>query len=691
MRIALAQMRVRARCPRENLAVVREYLALARMQGARVLFCPEMSVPGYLIGDDWERPSFLSSITESHALLAQHAMSLGMRVVFGSVGVDSFQKGEDGRTRRYNAAFVSIDPHKEESERARSRNSVVAHSNAPVFLEHPLTGLPFFPKTLLPAYREFDDPRHFHCLRRLSLETKIPLENLLAIVDFDGLRSGLSLCEDGWDDDYSVKPMALQVNTQGARALFNLSCSPYTFGKRDKRVRLFSGKAQALKVPLFYVNAVGSQNVGKTLYGFDGGSLAFDAQGSLLYEGGFFREELAVFDIDDSENTQGPTTASLVRVVEVRAPFASHPNIPKAPPSLAAVSTASFASQCPPPTRREAALERLVALENILALTCDAWGIRRVVVGVSGGIDSAVSATLFARVLGPQEVYCVNMPSQYNSALTQNAARVLASRLGCPYAAAPIQASVNLTLAELKRLQFDPASTQNTLNITPLVAENVQARDRSARVLSAVAASLGAVFPCNANKAESTVGYSTLYGDQSGFLAPLADLWKHEVYELAHSYNENVFQREVIPKETLEVVPSAELSETQDVTRGQGDPLVYPYHDALFRSWTEHWERLGPEDVLAHYLDGSLENVLGCEQGLIRRIFPSPSTFVNDLERWWTLYLGMGAFKRVQAPPVVALSRRTFGFDKRECVGPFEWSDAYLALKSKALSQSHNA
>lgn len=661
MKIALAQMRVRARCPRENLAVVREYLSLARMQGVRVLFCPEMSVPGYLNGDDWERRSFLSSIMECHAHVAQHAKNLGMSVVFGSVGIDPHHKGEDGRVRRYNAAFACLnaDEKKKESEKEETQNA---------FLSHRETGLPFFPKTLLPAYREFDDPRHFYCLRRLALETQRPLESLQAVVSLHGLRAGLSLCEDGWDEDYAFKPMAAQVHSGKARALFNLSCSPYTFGKQDKRVRLFSAKAKALRVPLFYVNAVGCQNVGKTLYGFDGGSLAFDAHGNQLYEGGFFREELALFEVTETPDTTQPVHAQFLSATELRKPFSSFP---------AATS---------PTIETSPSLERLVALENIVHMTCADWNIRRVVVGLSGGIDSALSATLFARVLGPNQVFCVNMPSRYNSSLTQTAARTLAERLGCPFTSVSIQESVNFTLDQLDGLAFEQHSARLApVHFSSLAKENVQARDRSARVLAGLAAALGAAFPCNANKAESTVGYSTLYGDQSGFLAPLADLWKHDVYALARTYNESVFQCEVIPKETLEVVPSAELSDAQDVTQGKGDPLIYPYHDALFRAWTERWNRLGPEDTLAHYLEGTLEHTLGIEPGLLARVFPSSQAFVADLERWWSLYLGMGAFKRVQAPPVVALSRRAFGFDKRECVGSFEWSDAYLALKEKAL------
>jgi NAD+ synthase (glutamine-hydrolysing) len=647
------------------------------MQGARVLFCPEMSVPGYLIGDAWERPAFHSAIARAHSTLAAEAHRMGVALVFGSLGVDASARGEDGRQRRYNAAFVTGE----------------AAGAASGFLSHPRTRLPFFPKTLLPAYREFDDPRHFHDLRRLARESGTLPEELAAIVEFAAedavggakgptLRAGLSLCEDGWDDDYALSPLAAQARL-GARALFNLSCSPYTFGKRAKRLRLFSGKARSLGVPLFYVNAVGAQNVGKTVYGFDGGSLAFDAAGQCVYEGGFFREELAVFDV-----AEDGSDVSLVAVDTLGEAFTSFPNVPSARPSADATSDSNANAA----HEFDDALERIAALENVVSFVCEEWGIGKLVVGVSGGVDSAVSATLFARVLGPSNVACVNMPSRFNSDLTRGAARALCDALGCPFAEAPIQASVDLTLAQLSALTFVAApgssSPPPALALTPLLKENVQARDRSARLLSGIAAGLGAVFPCNANKAEATVGYSTLYGDQSGFLSPIGDLWKHEVYALARAYNQRVFGNEVIPRATLEVVPSAELSDAQDVMRGMGDPIAYPYHDHLFRSWVERWERASPEDALEAWIDGRLEEALGCEPGLVARLFATPAEFVSDLERWWKAYVGMGAFKRVQAPPVVALSRRAFGFDHRECIGAYEWSERWQELKARALDPS---
>ena len=182
-----------------------------------------------------------------------------------------------------------------------------------------------------------------------------------------------------------------------------------------------------------------------------------------------------------------------------------------------------------------------------------------------------------------------------------------------------------------------------------------------------------------------TVGYCTLYGDEAGCLAALADLWKHQVYALGHWLNDQVYQQPVIPDEVFSLVPSAELSRDQDVDSGKGDPLIYPYHDFLFRSFVERWRRATPEDLLTWYCEGTVEQNIGCETGLVARIFPSAADFIVDLERWWRLYTGMGVAKRIQAPPVLAVSRRVFGFDHREAQNPVYFTQRYLQLKQQVL------
>ena len=174
-----------------------------------------------------------------------------------------------------------------------------------------------------------------------------------------------------------------------------------------------------------------------------------------------------------------------------------------------------------------------------------------------------------------------------------------------------------------------------------------------------------------------------------GFLAALADLWKHQVYALGRYLNERIFAAEVIPAEVFSLVPSAELSAAQDVDAGKGDPLVYPYHDYLFRAFVERWQRATPEDLLGWYTAGTIEENIGCEPGLVARLFPAAADFIADLERWWGLYSGMGVAKRIQAPPVLAVSRRAFGFDHREAQNPVHYTHHYLQLKTQLISQQN--
>lgn len=648
MKIAAIQMRVKSSDLEENFSTLTRLVNLAvRDHGANLIVCPEMCLPGYLLGDAWEREAFLHSCEAFGERLARLAQG-DLHIIFGNVACDWSKRNEDGRVRKYNAAF---------------------HAWNGQLQINPALEVPYWPKTLMPNYREFDDSRHFYDLRKLSAERNVPLASCLAPMRLSfgsgkSLTFGVGICEDGWSDDYGLSPFKiLAAHHSDIEAFINISCSPYTFGKQDKRERTLASLTQSTAKPLLYVNAVGVQNNGKTIFGFDGSSCAVTPFGAVSYRGPFFEEHVGVLSFENASeqkntNNNEHETKSFVAL---------------AAPAPAPVSLVT--------STRPAQLH--CALESIVSFCLQEWQITRVVIGASGGIDSALSAVLFARVLGAQNVFLVNMPSRFNSSLTRQAAAALAQNLGCPFAEAPIEDALTLTCTELKNLNFSNSTCQP--KVTPFVLENIQARDRGCRLLAGIAASLGTVFTCNANKAELTVGYSTLYGDQAGFLAPLADLWKGDVYALARHYNDVVFGREIIPQATLEVVPSAELNGEQDVTKAAGDPFVYPYHDCLFRSWVEHWRRKTPFDCLQAYAQGSLDTLIGCEPGLSQTLFPDLTLFLADLERWWILYAGMGAFKRVQAPPLVALSPRAFGFDHREPIGPVVFDTGYLELKSQLL------
>jgi len=344
----------------------------------------------------------------------------------------------------------------------------------------------------------------------------------------------------------------------------------------------------------------------------------------------------------------------------------------------------------PPASEPEEASPRAViqALETACRAQLARLGLKRVVIGASGGVDSSLTAALYSRVAGPENLLLVNMPSRHNSLTTISLARQLAANVGCYYAEVPIEESVSLTKRQIHGLVCERPGAGGgalTLSLSPLAVENVQARDRSGRVLSALCSAFGGVFTCNANKSECTVGYGTMYGDIAGFFGALADLWKIEVWEVARCYNREVFGREVIPQGSIDIIPSAELSPDQNVDEGKGDPLIYPWHDRLFAAWTERAEPAAPEDLLAWYVAGTLSRETGYA-GDIRALFPDAAAFCRDLEHMWRLYNGLARAKRLQAPPVLSLKNRTYGFDLGGAQLPLFISPRYAAEKQKATS-----
>lgn len=633
MRIALGQMEVIPGRPDRNTGVMLEMIAEAKRKQADLIIFPEMAIPGYLLGDTWEQRSFLRDCEDFGRRIVE--ASGDICVLFGNVGVDWAKTGDDGRVRKYNAFFTARD------------GVLQGGDNFPY---------PFRIKTLQPNYREFEDTRHFYSLRKLAIELGKTAEDLLQPVYVsaggDTVSLGCVLCEDGWSEDYAVKPIPATHRNGPVRLFVNISASPFTLGKNDKRNRVFSKQVREAGVPLVYVNNVGIQNNGKTVYTFDGSSTVYNGNGEIVACCPPFTEALNYIDLnlDDRGN------------------------------------------RLPPVSTRDDWDTGIIeqALSYGISRFTRAIGMEKAVIGLSGGIDSAVSACLFARVLGRENVLLANMPSIYNSQTTKGLAARLARNLGCLYTIVPIQEAVDLTVKQIGQTPVVDLQSgrQFHLPVSSFVVENIQARDRSARVLAGLAAAFGGGFTCNANKSEMTVGYTTLYGDQAGFLAALADLWKHQVYALARYINENSCGQEMIPGGIIDLVPSAELSFEQNVDKGKGDPIIYPYHDYLFRAFMEYWNRATPEDILEWFAEGVLEEKLGCEPGLPGRIFPGPREFIADLERWWKLYTGLGVAKRIQAPPVLAVSRRAYGFDHREAQNGAYFTARYLSLKEKLLRSS---
>jgi len=596
-------------------------IAEAKRAGLQLLIFPEMAIPGYLLGDEWERIAFLRECEACGDEI--RAAAVGLTVVFGNVGLDWRLKNEDGRTRKYNALFVA------------ESGAFLGPSGGPY---------PFVVKTLMPNYREFDDSRYFHDTRKLAGELGRPLSELITPVETACGRMGAVLCEDAWDSDYFVSPLQI-LSEQGVDFVVNASCSPFTFNKNNKRNRVFAAAAARIHRPLIYVNTTGLQNNGKTVFTFDGASCIYDGQGNSVEPLAPFEEGVFDFSLPTGgEKAFG--TLIVPREDDVAMLF-----------EAIRYGTARFMKTC---------------------------GVQRVVVGASGGIDSAVVAAIYGTILPPEQLLLVNMPSRFNSNTTISLARELAGNLGCGYMEIPIEESAQLTRKQLGEVDAQWPGVKRKLALNEFLMENVQARDRSGRVLAAVASAFGGVFTCNANKSEMTVGYTTLYGDLGGYLANIADLWKGEVYALGRHLNQNVYRRVIIPEGSFTVIPSAELSLAQAVDEGKGDPLIYPYHDRLFRAWVEEWNRVTPEEILEWYKEGTLESRLGYP-GKVSNLFPTAADFIADLERWWNQYQGLGVAKRIQAPPVLAVKRRAFGFDHRESQMGSRYTRRYETLKQELI------
>jgi NAD+ synthase (glutamine-hydrolysing) len=301
------------------------------------------------------------------------------------------------------------------------------------------------------------------------------------------------------------------------------------------------------------------------------------------------------------------------------------------------------------------------------------------VIGLSGGIDSAVVAALMVRYLGRENVVGINMPyGDYNSKETRDAAKMLADNLGIEYHVLPIDTIVD---------------SQGVVPGTSAI-KTVQAIARM-DILAGEAAKRGGIFTCNGNKSEVAFGYFTLNGDGRGSIAPLGDLLKGEVYQLAHYLNTLVYGREVIPQVSIDVAPMDELG-PQDAGAVRRDPFDYGRVDAngnLVRGYHDAWVhavvgfRKNPEWFLREYQAGTLDEALLLPLGKVASLFPAAADFVRDLERCWNLFWST-PWKRVQSVPNILVSKRAFGYDRRESVMESAYyTERYNEQKAQLLSE----
>ena len=728
IRIAFGQIQVHPGDPATNFQSMMQAINYAKAVSTDILIFPELCLSGYIVGDLWDQVPFINDCLYYGEELVKATANTNLTIIFGNVGIDERLRNLDGNLRKYNALYLA------------SKGQLVSNPSQPY---------PFTIKTLLPCYRYFNEPRHFTSANVVAKERNLSLSDInqpLTICTRQGAFTiAPVICEDSWDTHYPDCPTSLMVESAKAKGqhidlIVNCSSSPYTIHKQKQRHALFSAQAKRNNTPIAYTNHVGIQNNGKNICIYDGCSTLYDVNGSVVEEVPAFENTVRPTLLKDT--LWQPISSSNSTTNHIEHPkddiLSTHLEINKANTTYDAYHTDGIHSANEPYATTPAYIPTLFkALQYGIRQFLAQTGIKNIVIGASGGIDSALNAALYSTVLRPENLYLVNMPSRYNSDMTKDLAYQLAQNIGCHYGVFPIEEGVNATIAQLEGQTFtksplkasghvhkhtlaDDATISNSttdticeaqqiptnhteqthvdtdldtttfLQISTLAKENIQARDRSSRILAGIASAVNGAFTCNGNKTEFTVGYATMYGDLAGFLAATGDVWKTDVYALARYMNEHIFKREVIPQGSIDVVPSAELSDAQDVTQGLGDPLQYEYHDCLFRAFVEGTphtlphQRLTPEDILCAYEKGILEHLLGLPHP-VSHYFTSTDQFINDLERWWKSFNGLAVAKRIQSPPLFLVSERAFGTDLSESQLKPYFSRTYHIIKERVL------
>ena len=562
MRLALAQMNTTVGDLDGNRERIVRWIDEAKGRGADIVLFPELAVTGYPPEDLLLRPGFIRAAEESLREIARSA-----RGIVALVGVPHFDRD------LFNACAVCTG------------GEVKA----------------IYRKRFLPNYGVFDEDRYF-----------APARDLL-LLEHGGTLIGPTICEDMWQPG----PPATDLALAGAQLLTNISASPFHVCRDREREEMFATRARDNACFVAFCNAVGGQDE----LIFDGHSFVLDDDGRVLARAPGFEEAMLVVDVEPVE-----AIARRLRDVRRRALARERAALPEA--ALVHVGAPAPEREAiePAVAPRLDDLEQMrLALELGLRDYVDKNGFGEVLVGTSGGIDSALTAALAVEALGPERVHLVSMPSRFSSPETRRDARLVAESLGADFRELPIDAIVEA---------FEASLAESFAGRDPdLAEENLQARIRGV-LLMALSNKFGWIVVATGNKSELSVGYATLYGDMAGGFALLKDVFKTDVFRLARHLNERT-GRDLIPASVLERAPSAELRANQ---LDEDSLPPYPALDRVLEAYVEQ--------------DRSREEL-------------SADGFDADVVERALALIDRAEYKRRQAPPGVRLTPKAFGRDRR--------------------------
>jgi NAD+ synthase (glutamine-hydrolysing) len=546
-----------------NLELILSALKRAEEAGADLAVFTELSVCGYPPRDFLEFDDFIRQCEAAVDTIRQHTHRVA--AIIGAPARNPDPKGKD----LFNAAWVLHE----------GEVKAVVH------------------KTLLPNYDVFDEYRYFEPATQWK------------VVPLFGHRIALTVCEDIWNlgDNplYRICPMD-ELMLQSPDLMINISASPFDYDHDEDRKEVVRQNVLRYGLPMIYTNAVGSQ----TEIVFDGGSLAFDASGTLVRELAYFREDECLLDTagllqpatkSDHSGIQASVLEKDMRVKRIDDPE-------QIIPFLTAVHHMAQVN---------------VALILGIRDYFSKMGFKKAILGSSGGIDSAVTLALACKALGPENVRAVLMPSEFSSGHSVDDAVTLSENLGNPYDIVPIRGIYDSFLQTLSPIFGDLPFG--------LAEENLQSRSRG-NLLMAIANKFGLILLNTSNKSELATGYGTLYGDMAGGLSVLGDVYKMQVYALAEYINRH---SGIIPQNIITKAPSAELRPNQKDSDSLPD---YALLDMVLFQYIE--KRRGPREIIA----------MGIDETLVRRVLK----MVNANE-----------YKRNQFCPIIRVSSKAFGVGRR--------------------------